>query len=430
MATTIAITTSSDAGHEPQDEFALLTRDFVEREFPRHTRQAQQDPHRYPREFVQKCAEIGLLGLEIPEEYGGNPVPPVQQAAVMEELARGDAGLGLDILVQNSLTAFPIAMFGTEEQKARYLPRMASGELIACFGLTEPNTGSDAKAIRLKATWEADKKGWIVNGAKRFITSANASGVIVLAARTGRPEERARGISVLLTEIAHGENGVEISVFDKFGQPGSQLCEVVFQNHFVPESGLMGKVNEGWQIIESTLQHSRIWVAAQGSGIARHALDEAEKYTQEREQFGKKLADIPEVQNHLRIIRRQVQIARALVRKAAMHEQAGDPQFFVWASIAKLVAGETALWAAQEAMLLHGGMGYTKEMPISHILADSAVIRIYEGAAHIQVKVIEKHLRREQILALLPPNGAFLRDPNDLPTAAAVLADADTWQIS
>src|SRR5690242_14959333 len=124
MTTTIATTTPSDAGHEPQDEFALLTRDFVEREFPRHKQRSQEDPHRYPREFVRKCAEIGLLGLEFPEEYGGNAVPPIQQAAVMEELARGDAGLGLDILVQNSLTAFPIAMFGTAEQKARYLPRM------------------------------------------------------------------------------------------------------------------------------------------------------------------------------------------------------------------------------------------------------------------------------------------------------------------
>lgn len=429
MATTIAPTTLPGSDDESADEFARLTRDFVNKEFPRFRAAAVADPHKYPHELIEKCAEIGLLGLDIPEEYGGNPVPPTQQAAVMEELARGDAGLGLDVLVQNSLTAFPIARFGTEEQKRRYLPRMASGALIACFGLTEPNTGSDAKAIRLKATWDEARKGWVVNGAKRFITSANAAEVIVLAARTGRPEDRGRGITALLTEIGPTVPTVEVSVFDKFGQPGSQLCEVVFQDHFVPESGLMGKVNEGWQIIESTLQHSRIWVAAQGSGIARHALDEAEKYTHEREQFGKKLAAIPEVANHLRIIARQVAIARALVHKAAAHEEAEDEKFFVWASIAKLVAGETALWAAGEAMLLHGGMGYTREMPIAQILGDSAVIRIYEGAAHIQVKVIEKHLRREQILALLPPTGAFLRNADELPSAAAILADVETWQI-
>jgi alkylation response protein AidB-like acyl-CoA dehydrogenase len=234
---------------------------------------------------------------------------------------------------------------------------------------------------------------------------------------------------VLLADIGEGHPGVEVSTFDKFGQPGSQLCEVVFQDHFVPESALMGRVNEGWHIIESTLQHSRIWVAAQGSGIARHALDEAEKYTHEREQFGKKLADIPDVQNHLQIIKRQVDIARLLVRKAAAHEQAGDPQFFVWASIAKLTAGETALWAAHEAMLLHGGMGYTKEMPVSHILADSAVIRIYEGAAHIQAKIIEKHVPEDEILPLLPPNGAFLRKIDDLPSLADVMATVDTWEI-
>ena len=289
--------------------------------------------------------------------------------------------------------------------------------------------GVGRESDRLKATWNADRNGWVLNGAKRFITSANGASVIVLAVRTGKPEDRGRGISVLLAEIGEGVPTVEVSSFDKFGQPGSQLCEVVFQDHFVPASALMGTINEGWQIIESTLQHSRIWIAAQGSGIARHALDATEKYTQEREQFGKKLADIPEVRNHLAIMQRQVEIAQLLVRKAAMHEQAGDPLCFVWASIAKLVAGETALWAAHEGMLLHGGMGYTTEMPIGRILADAVVIRIYEGAAHIQVKIIEKHLSREAILALLPPSGAFLRDVHDLPTVADVMAEVETWKI-
>jgi acyl-CoA dehydrogenase len=429
MSTIYASDTAAGVMDERPDEFALLTRDFVNREFPRYREEAKRDPHHYPRELMEKCAEIGLLGLEIPEEYGGNAVPPVQQVAVMEELARGDGGLGLAILVQNSLTAFPITKFGTEEQRARYLPRMARGEVIACFGLTEPNTGSDAKAIRCKATWDDAKRGWIINGAKRFITSASAATVMVLAARTGRPETRGRGISVLLAEIGPGVESVQVSDFDKLGQPGSQLCEVVFQNHFVPEDALMGTLNDGWHIIESTLQHSRIWIAAQGSGIARHALDEAEKYTREREQFGKKLADIPDVQNHLQIMRRQVEIARLLVRNAAAHEQAGDEQFFVWASLAKLVAGETALWTAQEAMLLHGGMGYTKEMPISQIFADSAVIRIYEGAAHIQAKIIGKHLPNKDILPLLPPSGAFLRDAGEFPSPAAVMAEIETWKV-
>jgi butyryl-CoA dehydrogenase len=430
MSAIYANDTASGITDERPDEFALLTRDFVLREFPQYLQAAQRDPHHYPHELMKKCAEIGLLGLEIPEEYGGNAVPSGQQVAVMEELARGDGGLGLDILVQNSLTAFPITQFGTDAQRARYLPRMAAGEMIACFGLTEPNTGSDAKAIRCKATWDEGRKGWIVNGAKRFITSASAASVMVLAARTGRPEERGRGISVLLTEIGPGVESVTVSDFDKLGQPGSQLCEVVFQNHFVPEDALMGKRNQGWQIIESTLQHSRIWIAAQGSGIARHAMDEAEKYTHEREQFGKKLADIPDVRNHLQIMQRQVEIARLLVRKAAAHEQAGDERFFVWASLAKLVAGETALWTAQEAMLLHGGMGYMKEMPIAQIFADAAVIRIYEGAAHIQAKIIGKHLPGKEILPLLPPSGAFLRDARDFPSPAAVMADIETWTIA
>jgi butyryl-CoA dehydrogenase len=411
------------------DEFALLAREFVQREFPRFQRAARADPHAYPREMTAAAAEVGLLGLEIALEYDGNEVPSVQQVAIMEELAAGDAGLSLALLVQNSLTAFPIARYGTEAHRAKYLPRMARGELIGCFGLTEPNTGSDAKAIRCKATWDDARKGWVVNGAKRFITSANAAGVMVLAARTGRPEDRARGISVLLAEIGEGAAGVEVSVFDKVGQAGSQLCEVVFQNHFVPESGLMGPVNGGWDIIEGTLQHSRIWIAAQGSGIARHALEVTEKYTSEREQFGKKLQDIPEVRNHLAIVRRQVELAQALVRKAAAHEQAGDETFFVWASLAKLVAGETALWAAAEGMLLHGGMGYTKEMPISQLLGDAAVIRIYEGAAHIQVKILEKFLPTRDIVGLLPPSGAFMRSITDFPSVVDVMAEINGWHV-
>lgn len=430
MITSIAPTSDRDHDIERPDELTLLTREFVQREFPRHVAAARREPQRYPRAFMAACAEIGLLGLDTPEEYGGNAVPAVQAAAVMEELCRGDGALGLDVLVQNSLTAYPIATFGTEEQKRRYLPRMASGALIACFGLTEPDTGSDAKAIRCKAVRDEARDGWVVNGAKRFITSANGAGVIVLAVRTGRPEARARGISVLLAEIGDGIESVTVSTYEKFGQPGSQLCEVVFQNHFVPASGLMGALNEGWEIIEATLQHSRLWIAAQGSGIGRRALDETEKYIGERAQFGKKLIDIPEVHNHVAIMRRQVAIACGLVRTAARRADAGDPLAFVWASIAKLVAGETCLWAAHEGMLLHGGMGYTKEMPIAQLLADAAVIRIYEGAAHIQAKIIGKHVPTEKILALLPPTGAFLRDADALPTVAAVLADVETWRIA
>jgi alkylation response protein AidB-like acyl-CoA dehydrogenase len=429
MNTELRTTTPTVLLDDRPDEFALLAREFVQREFPRFQKEAQADPHAYPHAMMKAAAEVGLLGLEIPPEYDGNEVPPVQQVAIMEELCAGDAGLGLAVLVQNSLTAFPIARFGTAEQRAKYLPRMARGELIGCFGLTEPNTGSDAKAIRCKATWDDARKGWVVNGAKRFITSANAAGVMVLAARTGRPEERARGISVLLAEIGDGAEGVEVSVFDKRGQYGSQLCEVTFQNHFVPESGLMGTLNGGWEIVEGTLQHSRIWIAAQGSGIARRALELTEKYAAEREQFGRKLQDIPEVHNHLAIMRRQVELAQALVRNAAAHEQAGDETFFVWASLAKLVAAETALWAAQEGMLLHGGMGYTKEMPISQLLGDAAVVRIYEGAAHIQVKILEKHLPKRNIVALLPPSGAFMRSIDEFPPVADVLADIATWRV-
>lgn len=411
------------------NELRSVTNKFTHsRSYNAHVEETQTHPKEYPVDFMKEAAGMGFLGMDIPMEYGGSGLSPLEQITVMEELARAHAGLGLTILVANSLTAYPIAQFGTEKQKQQYLPRMAAGELFGCFGLTEPDTGSNAKGITLKATRDEEKKGWIVNGAKRFITSANGAGVVILAARTGMPEEREKGITAFLAEIGPDKAGVTVpEPFSKIGLPGSPLCEIYFDNFFVPDEALLGQVGEGWKVVESTLHHSRIWIAAQGLGIAQRAYDEAEKYAGERKQFGKFLREIPEVANHLSLIKRQVNISRYLVEKAARHELNSDPDTFVWASLAKLIASETSIWAAGEAMLLHGGMGYVKETPISHVWLDSSVIRIYEGTSHIQLKILEKYWDRKKLFPLFPPQAAILIDAKALPSMEDVIADLETW---
>ncbi len=412
------------------DEIREMTREFVNGPaFQKAAAAAEQNPYAVPSDFLRRCVELGCLGMDVPEEYGGSGLSSTQQAAVIEELARGHAGLALSVLVQNSLTAFPIRTFGTEEQKQKYLPRMATGELLACFGLSEPKNGSDAKGIRLTARRDDSRDGWLLKGAKRWITNADRAGLIVLATRTGTPESRGRGITVFLVELSEETEGLSRpKPYDKLGQAGSTLCEVIFDDVFVPNEAMLGELNHGWDVINSTLEHSRVSIAAQGSGIALGAYDAASHYAAEREQFGRLLKEHEPVANHLAIIERQVNLSQYLVNRAARQEEAQDPLAFVWASLAKLIASETAIWAAGDGMLLHGGTGYVNEMPISRIFRDSAVLRIYEGAAHIQVKIVERFLDRDKVMSLFPPSAALMRDPKSLQPLAELIDEIESWQ--
>ncbi|HEU5423865.1 MAG TPA: acyl-CoA dehydrogenase family protein, partial [Nitrolancea sp.] len=190
------------------DELRQITREFVlSPEFQQAVAAAEAEPYAVPRDFLRRAVELGALGMDIPEEYGGSGLSPTEQVAVLEELARGHAGLALAVLVQNSLTAFPIAQFGSEEQKRRYLPRMASGELLVSFGLSEPKNGSDAKGIQLRATRDEVSGGWRLNGTKRWITNADRAGLFVLAARTGTPESRGHGLTTFLVEVSPETEG-------------------------------------------------------------------------------------------------------------------------------------------------------------------------------------------------------------------------------
>ncbi len=414
------------------DEIREMTREFVNGPaFQKAVAAAEKDPYDVPHEFLRRCVEIGCLGMDVPEEYGGSGLSSTQQAAVIEELARGHAGLALSVLVQNSLTAFPIRTFGTVEQKKRYLPRMASGELLACFGLSEPKNGSDAKGIRLIARRDESRDGWLLKGSKRWITNADRSGLIVLATRTGTSESRGRGITVFLVELGDEVAGLSRpKPYDKLGQAGSTLCEVIFDDVFVPSDAILGELNQGWDVVNSTLEHSRVSIAAQGSGIALSAYDTASQYASEREQFGRLLKEHPAVANHLAVMQRQVDLSQYLVKRAATEEEREHPLAYVWASLAKLIASETAIWAAGDAMLLHGGTGYVNDMPISRIFRDSAVLRIYEGAAHIQVKIVERFIERDRIMELFPPSAALMRSPDEFTPLPTLIEEIESWHPS
>lgn len=353
---------------------------------------SRQHPHELDPALVPRLAELGLLGLEIPAGLGGIPMSASEQAVVYEELAKKDAALALDVVVLNSLTAYEMNKYGTREQKETYLPGMALGNKMAAFALTEPNKGSDAKGIKTRAT--RTEEGWVLNGAKRFITLGQYADVLVLAAKTGPEERRGHNITVFLVDIEKGQlPGVTISPWEKIGQKGSPLYEIILGDVFVPDDAVLGNVNEGWDVINDTLSHSRACgIAAQAVGLAQACLDEAYRYALQRPMYGDKLlVELPMALNLLHLMNNQIILSRKLVEMAARYQDLGHPKAEALASLAKLVACDTVAWAATEAMQLHGGAGYMRESRIARLWSDSPVLRIYEGAAPVQMGILEKN---------------------------------------
>lgn len=390
---------------------------------------AQNYPKEFPIDFLRMCAPMGFLGMDIPSAYDGSEMSAQMQAAVTEEFCRAHAGLGLSVLVANSLAAFPIAKFGNIEQKQKYLPKMATGEIFGCFAITEPNVGSDAKAIEMKAV--RDGAGFRIRGSKRFITNASGADIAVLDARTGPAELREKSITAFIGEIKNVKEVTIPKAYDKIGLHGSVLCMIHFDDLFIPEENILGELNNGFDsVIAGTLAHSRIQIAAQGVGIAQAALDETEAYAQTRKQFGKYLKDIPNWANHFEVLKRQVSIARFLTANAALQEDERNPNFFVWASLAKLIAGETAIRVSEDAMLLHGGDGYVEEMRIGQIVNDALVVRIYEGTAHIQIKILDKFgIGRRKRVLLYPPKNMLDLKLNNLPSLEHLKEKITGWKI-
>jgi alkylation response protein AidB-like acyl-CoA dehydrogenase len=340
---------------------------------------------RFPYDLVAEMADLGLMGMTIPEEYGGAGADTLSYAITIEELTRVDSSVAITVAAHHSLGTLPIYYFGSEEQKRAWLPDLASGKRLAAFGLTEPNAGSDAGAARTTAT--LDGGDWVVDGSKIFITNAGTDitwGVTITAV-TGQGE-----ISNLVVE--NGTDGYVVSPpMQKLGWRASDTRELSFQGARVPEGNLLGPRGEGFKQFLKILDGGRISVAAMGVGLAQGCYDLAFQYAKEREQFGKPIGKFPAVQDKLVDMATEIEAARLLVYRAAWEKDQGR-SFARMAAMAKLYSGELSHRAANWALQIHGGYGFMDEYAVSRFYRDQKILEIGEGTNEVQRMVIAKHL--------------------------------------
>ena len=341
--------------------------------------------HRFPYELVAELAELGLMGMTIPEEYGGAGTDTLSYAIAVEELTRVDSSVAITVAAHHSLGTLPIYLFGTEEQKREWLPPLASGERLAAFGLTEADAGSDAGATRTRA--ELRDGEWVINGSKMFITNAGTdiTSCVTITALTGEGE-----VSNLI--VPNGAPGYEIAPpMQKLGWRASDTRELSFRDVRVPEKNLLGPRGKGFQQFLEILDGGRISVAAMGVGLAQGAYDLAARYAKERRQFGRAIGEFQAVQFALADMATEIEAGRSMVYKAAWVKDQGRP-FGREAAMAKLYTGELSNRAANAALQIHGGYGFMDEFPISRLYRDQKILEIGEGTNEVQRLVIAKHL--------------------------------------
>jgi alkylation response protein AidB-like acyl-CoA dehydrogenase len=341
---------------------------------------------RFPREQLAELAELGLMGVNVPEQYGGAAAGAVAYALAMMEIAQGCASTAVTMAV-NNLVAETIVRFGTEEQKKRYVPEITSGRFVAAsFGLSEPHAGSDAGALRTTA--RRDGAEFVINGSKQWITSGDRAGVIIVWARTGEPGTR--GISAFLVE--GGSNGLHVGRHeDKMGLRASSTVSLAFEDVRVPESAMLGPLGRGFPVALTALDSGRVGIACQAIGIGTAALDAATRYAKERRAFGQPIADNQAIRFMLADSATELDAARLLALRAAAQKEAGKP-FTREGSMAKVFATEKANKACDVAVQVHGGYGYIDEFPVERHYRDARVTTIYEGSSEIQRIVIARHL--------------------------------------
>lgn len=328
-------------------------------------------------------AEMGMMGLPIPEEYGGSGIDQLGYVLEIEELAKVCATTAIIVSAHTSLCCWPILKFGTEEQKQKYLVPLARGEKLGAFALTEPSAGTDASMQKSTAVLDGDS--YVLNGSKIFITNAGAADVFIVFAMTDK-EQGTRGTSAFIVE--RDMPGFSMSKPEnKMGLRASSTCELIFDNVRIPKENLLGQEGKGFKIAMATLDGGRIGVAAQATGIAQGAIDEAVKYTTERIQFGRRISQFQNTQFTLADMQTRTDAARLLVWRAAAAEQDGLP-YTAPAAMAKLFAAETASYVTNRAVQLFGGYGYSKDYPVERMMRDAKVTEIYEGTSEVQKMVL------------------------------------------
>ena len=372
-----------DLTHE-QDEVRRLVRDFAEGEV-RPVAEELDREGRFPYEIVAQLGELGLMGIPIAEEWGGGGADTLSYALAVEELGRVDSSVAVTVAAHTSLGAWPIAAFGTDEQRSAWLPDLCGGRKLAAFGLTEPGAGSDARAIRTSARLEDG--GWVVDGAKQFITNAGTeiSGCVNLVVRTGTDE-----LSMLV--VPSGTPGYSVGAsYRKMGWHASDTRPLAFDSCRVPAGNLLGARGRGLHQCLQALDGGRISIAALAVGLAQGALDEALAYARERRVFGRRVSSFGAIQVKLASLSADVEAARLLTYRAALLKDAGRP-FTLAAAQAKLVASRLAVRAADEAVQVHGGSGYMEEYPVCRFYRDAKVLTIAEGTDEVLARVIAREL--------------------------------------
>ncbi len=346
--------------------------------------------HRYPAEQLRAAGELGFMGVMVPEKYGGSSMGNLAGSLIVEEISRACASSGVTISVHNSLVCAPLAKHGTERQKERYLPKLASGEWVGAYALTEPNAGSDAANQQTRA--ELRNGQYILNGSKLFITTGAHAGLYLVFARTSLedPSRPAKGITAFLIE--RGCKGFTPGKpEEKCGIRATSTTELLMQDCEVPAENVLGEVGKGFNIAMENLEGGRIGIASQAIGIAQACLDASLKYAKERRQFGRPIASFQAIQWKLAEMATNLEASRLLVRKAAWLRDRGEPCALA-ASMAKQLAAVMANRAADEAVQIHGGAGYTVDFPVERYMRDARITEIYEGTTEIQHLVIARHL--------------------------------------
>ena len=361
-----------------KDMFVEFTEQFVK---PIAAELDEQE--RFPEELIPQLGETGLLGIPVAEEYGGAGADNMSYVLAVEEVSKACASTGVTISAHTSLCCWPIEAFGTEEQKQKYLPDLASGEKLGAFGLTEPGAGSDAAGQRTVAEDKGDH--YLLNGSKIFITNGEVADVYVVFAMTNK-ELGNKGISAFIVE--KGWEGFSFGSHEKkMGIRGSSTCELIFENVKVPKENLLGEVNKGFKIAMATLDGGRIGIAAQALGIAEGALETTINYVKERKQFGRSIAAQQNTQFVLADMATKVEAAKMLGYKAAQ-AKATQKTYSFEAAQAKLFAAEVAMEVTTKAVQLHGGYGYIREYDVERMMRDAKITEIYEGTSEVQRMVI------------------------------------------
>jgi len=350
--------------------------------------QAWDKEERFPKEIIPRLAELGLLGIRIPEEYGGSGLDVLSYAICVEEIARVDGSLALTVASHNGLGTGHILAFGNEEQKRRYLPMAAKGEWLAAWSLTEPGSGSDSASMATTA--RRDGNDWVINGTKMFITQGSVGGFCVVLARTNPSVSKQKGITAFVVE--HGTKGFTASKhLEKLGCRSSDTVELTFEDVRVSDAQRVGEIDRGFMDTMSILDRGRVSIAAMALGLGEGALSMAVQYAKDRKQFGKPIADFQAIQWMLADSKTELDAAALLTYRAACLADSGK-RYSQEASMAKLFASEAASRACNRALQIHGGYGYTREFNVERHLRDAKICEIGEGTSEVQRIVIAKHV--------------------------------------